>query len=53
MYRIFVAADEFKGKRTIQQHRMINDVSIFFQTYRNFTFPLSVNWRVWNSLVND
>ncbi|XP_028392690.1 bolA-like protein 3 [Dendronephthya gigantea] len=26
MYRIFVAADEFKGKRTIQQHRMINDI---------------------------
>ena len=27
MYRIFVAAEEFEGKRTIQQHRIINDVS--------------------------
>lgn len=26
MYRIFVAAAEFQGKRTIQQHRIINDV---------------------------
>jgi hypothetical protein len=30
MYRIFVAAAEFQGKRTIQQHRIINDVSNFF-----------------------
>jgi stress-induced morphogen len=26
MYRIFVEAAEFQGKRTIQQHRIINDV---------------------------
>ncbi|CAB4010941.1 Hypothetical predicted protein, partial [Paramuricea clavata] len=26
MYRIFVAAAEFQGKRTIQQHRIINDI---------------------------
>ena len=34
MYRIFVAAAEFQGKRTIQQHRIINDVSDFFSLKR-------------------
>ena len=26
MFRIFVAAADFEGKRTIQQHRIINDI---------------------------
>ena len=28
MYEIYVAAKDFKDKRTIQQHRLVNEVRI-------------------------
>lgn len=28
MYEIYVSAEEFRGVRTVAQHRMINDVSL-------------------------
>ena len=37
MYRIFVSAAEFKGKRTIQQHRLINEVRYFLSLSNDYT----------------
>jgi len=28
MYEIHIESDEFKGKRTVQQHQLVNQVSI-------------------------
>lgn len=31
MYEIFVESEDFRGKRQVQQHRLVNKVSIDFQ----------------------
>ena len=29
MYEIYVSSKDFKDKRTVQQHRMVNEVNLF------------------------
>lgn len=33
MYTVFVEAEEFRGQRTIKQHRMVNEVLIYLRKY--------------------
>lgn len=37
MYTVYVEATEFKGQRTIKQHRMVNEVCCYFT---HFSFSL-------------
>ena len=30
MYEIFVESEDFRGKRQVQQHRLVNKVSILY-----------------------
>lgn len=45
MYEIFVESEDFRGKRQVQQHRLVNKVSIDFQFVVIFYNSKTLKWK--------